>query len=212
MKNTKRYLSIFLALALAAPVFTGCDNGLDEYKSGETIAPPFGQVQSRNPVRIASDRRSAGRQRCGLRRHRQLHGQYARRPRQVVADGAGPRRRRQPAQNNADGPQHQALDGVRIQPYRQQELLSGQHALFQRSHDRGQGHSLRFGMLRHRFRTDAQRHPHRQGRGRQRHGNDQRIIRHQLQHGAFRKCRPDQRFRRQERRADADSTTRSRTC
>lgn len=40
MKNTKRYLSIFLALALAAPVFTGCDNGLDEYKSGETIAPP----------------------------------------------------------------------------------------------------------------------------------------------------------------------------
>ena len=40
MKNTKRYLSIFLALALADPVFTGCDNGLDEYKSGETIAPP----------------------------------------------------------------------------------------------------------------------------------------------------------------------------
>ena len=37
MKNTKRYLSIFLALALAAPVFTGCDNGLDEYKSGETL-------------------------------------------------------------------------------------------------------------------------------------------------------------------------------
>lgn len=40
MKNTKRYLSIFLALALAAPVFTGCDNDLEEYKSGETIAPP----------------------------------------------------------------------------------------------------------------------------------------------------------------------------
>ena len=33
MKNTKRYLSIFLALALAAPVFTGCDNGLYEYKA-----------------------------------------------------------------------------------------------------------------------------------------------------------------------------------
>ena len=44
MKNTKRYLSIFLALALAAPVFTGCDNGLDEYKSGETIAPPSDTV------------------------------------------------------------------------------------------------------------------------------------------------------------------------
>ncbi len=56
-----------------------------------------------------------------------------------MADGAGPRRRRQPAQNDADGPQHQALDGVCIQPYRQQKLLSGQHALFQRSHDRVKG-------------------------------------------------------------------------
>ena len=29
-----------MALALAATAFTGCDNGLDEYKSGSTITPP----------------------------------------------------------------------------------------------------------------------------------------------------------------------------
>lgn len=40
MKNAKRYLSIVLALALAAPAFTGCDNDLEEYSTDSTIAPP----------------------------------------------------------------------------------------------------------------------------------------------------------------------------
>lgn len=40
MKNTKRYLSIFLALALSAPLFTGCDNGLDEYPSDASVPAP----------------------------------------------------------------------------------------------------------------------------------------------------------------------------
>lgn len=36
----KRYLSIFLALALAAPLFTGCDNDLDEYPSDAPVPAP----------------------------------------------------------------------------------------------------------------------------------------------------------------------------
>ncbi|WP_295940727.1 hypothetical protein [uncultured Alistipes sp.] len=40
MKNVKRYLSISLALALVAPAFTGCHNGLDEYSAESSITPP----------------------------------------------------------------------------------------------------------------------------------------------------------------------------
>lgn len=40
MKNAKRYFSAVLALVLAIPAFTGCDNDLDEYKSGSDITPP----------------------------------------------------------------------------------------------------------------------------------------------------------------------------
>ena len=36
----KRYLSILLALALAAPALTGCDNGLDEYPSDAPMPAP----------------------------------------------------------------------------------------------------------------------------------------------------------------------------
>ena len=40
MKNAKKYLSALLALAVAAPTFTGCDNGLDEYPSDAQIPAP----------------------------------------------------------------------------------------------------------------------------------------------------------------------------
>lgn len=40
MKNMKTYISIFLSFAMAAPLFTGCDNGLDEYPSDAPIPAP----------------------------------------------------------------------------------------------------------------------------------------------------------------------------
>lgn len=40
MKNMKRYLSIFLAFVLAAPLMTGCDNDLDEYPSDAPVPAP----------------------------------------------------------------------------------------------------------------------------------------------------------------------------
>lgn len=40
MKNVKKYLSTMLALALALPMFTGCNNGLDEYPSDAQIPAP----------------------------------------------------------------------------------------------------------------------------------------------------------------------------
>ena len=36
----KTYISIFLSFAMAAPLFTGCDNGLDEYPSDAPIPAP----------------------------------------------------------------------------------------------------------------------------------------------------------------------------
>ena len=40
MKNMKTYISIFLSFAMAAPLLTGCDNGLDEYPSDAPIPAP----------------------------------------------------------------------------------------------------------------------------------------------------------------------------
>lgn len=40
MKTAKRYLPVFLSLVMAAPLFTGCNNGLDEYPSDAPIPAP----------------------------------------------------------------------------------------------------------------------------------------------------------------------------
>lgn len=188
------------------------DNGLDRVQVGRDVSSPFRTSSSRNPVRIASDRRATGRQRAD----------YAAIDNYMVSRSEGRGKSWLTVLDRADGQPAQnvqtALNTKRWTAFafnriaNKRNLSDCDMLYFQQSHDRGQRRPPSGSGCYVTGFAPTSTAPTTSGpKDSNVAGTTSVSFAIRLQHGAFRKCRPDQRFRRQERRAER-TPHRSRTC
>mgnify|MGYP000976542361 CR=1 FL=1 len=157
MKNIQKYLSALLALAMAAPVFTGCSDDY-EYSLSSVVAKPSDKFNAR--IQFVS-RLSDGALITGDADYTALNNYMVNTLKSreeawlTVFDRSD--------NANLDKVMQIPLDGLRLQRADQQDDLQGQHAFLQPADPLGQGHGLRQRLLRHGLLPADGRYAHRQG-------------------------------------------------